>query len=62
MQLFISRAQNSKPLQPKAAIQPFQLDSKQGSDNIWVIADYLEIFPCSPFKVSLKNRNNNKIA
>lgn len=59
MQLLVSGAQGSKTT---SVIQPFQLDSNQGADNIWVIADYLQIFPCSQFEVSHNNRNNNKIA
>lgn len=44
MQLLVSGAQDSNTM---AVIQLFQLDSKQGADNIWVIADYLQTFPCS---------------
>lgn len=59
MQLLASGAQDSKTM---SVIQPFEHDSKQGADNIWVIADYLQTFPCSQLKVSHNNRNNNKIA
>lgn len=47
MQLLFSGAQDSKTM---FVIQPFQLDSKQGADNIWVIADCLQIFPVSSLR------------
>jgi len=59
MQLLISGAQDSATM---SVIQPFQLDCKQGTDNILVIAEYLQIFPHSQFNVSHNNRNNNEIA
>lgn len=59
MQLLVSGAQDSKTM---SVIQPSQLDSKQGTDNIWVITDYLQIFPCSQYKVFHNDKNNNRIA